>query len=199
MLAAMNKNHALFIRLSCLLLTLLLFSGSIRLAESQQSGIKRIDAPISETDLGKIFDPIFSEQIEKLHVPGAVVAVVKDGKIIFTKGYGVADIEKKTPVVPDKTIFRIGSITKVFTATAVMQLADRGKINLNDDVNKYLKDFKVPNTYPQPITFANLLTHTSGLDEVTPGRRTGDETKIIPLGAFLKTRLRTANASRRNY
>jgi len=92
-----------------------------------------------------------------------VVVVVKDGKTIFTKGYGYGDIEKKTPVVPNKTIFRIGSITKVFTATAVMQLADRGKISLEDDINKYLKGFQVPNTYQQPITFANLLTHTSGL------------------------------------
>ncbi|MBA2338986.1 MAG: beta-lactamase family protein, partial [Pyrinomonadaceae bacterium] len=144
---------------------------------------------MNATDLEALFDPVFAGQMAKLHIPGAVVAVVKDGKIIFTKGYGYADIEKKTPVVPDKTIFRIGSITKVFTAMAVMQLADRGKINLSDDVNKYLKDIKVPSTFPQPITFANLLTHTSGLDEISPGRRTNDESKIIPLGAFLKTGL----------
>lgn len=134
-------------------------------------------------------DPIFAEQMAKLHIAGAVVAVVQDGKILFTKGYGYADVEKKTPVVPDKTIFRIGSITKVFTATAVMQLADRGRINLKDDVNKYLKGVKVPATYPQPITFANLLTHTSGLDEISPGRRTGDESKVIPMGEFLKSRI----------
>jgi CubicO group peptidase (beta-lactamase class C family) len=140
-------------------------------------------------ELETIFDPIVADQMSKLHIPGAVVVVVKEGRILFTKGYGYADIEKKTPVVPEKTIFRIGSITKVFTATAVMQMADRGKIKLTDDVNKYLKDFKVAPTYPQPITFGNLLTHTSGLDEVTPGRRTDDESKVVPLGAFLKTRL----------
>jgi CubicO group peptidase (beta-lactamase class C family) len=60
---------------------------------------------------------------------------------------------------------------------------------LNDDVNKYLKGVQVPNSFPQPITFANLLTHTSGLDEISPGRRTGNEAEIIPLGAFLKTRI----------
>lgn len=144
---------------------------------------------INGNELESLCDPIFAEQMAKLHIPGAVVAVVKDGKITFTKGYGYADMEKKTPVVPDKTIFRIGSITKVFTATAVMQMADRGRINLKDDVNKYLKGVKVPATYPQPITFANLLTHTSGLDEISPGRRTDDESKVIPLGEFLKTRL----------
>lgn len=144
---------------------------------------------INQKDLETLFDPVFAERMEKLHIPGAVIAVVKDGKILFTKGYGIADVEKKTPVIADKTIFRIGSITKVFTSTAVMQLADQGKINLNDDVNKYLKGVQVPNTFPHPITFANLLTHTSGLDEISPGRRTSNEAELIPLGAFLKTRI----------
>jgi CubicO group peptidase (beta-lactamase class C family) len=143
----------------------------------------------NRTALQSLLDPIFAQQMAKLHIPGAVIAIVKDGKILFTRGYGYADIEKKTPAVPNETIFRIGSITKVFTATAVMQLADRGRISLNDDVNKYLNGFQVPATYPQPITFANLLTHTSGLDEITPGRRTSDESKVIPLGEFLKTRM----------
>lgn len=140
-------------------------------------------------ELETLFDPIVGEQMAKLHIPGAVVVVVKEGRIIFTKGYGYADIEKKSPVISDKTLFRIGSITKVFTATAVMQMADRGKIKLADDVNKYLKSFKVPPTYAQPITFVDLLTHTSGLDEITPSRRTDDESKVVPLGAFLRTRL----------
>lgn len=139
--------------------------------------------------MDSLLDPIFAEQMAKLHIPGAAIAIVKDGKVLFTKGYGYADLEKKTHVVPDKTIFRIGSITKVFTATAVMQLADRRRISLNDDVNKYLKGFQIPATYPQPITFANLLTHTSGLDEITPGRRTSDKSKVIPLAEFLKTRM----------
>jgi uncharacterized protein (TIGR02246 family) len=144
---------------------------------------------LNPKDLETLLDPIFSERMEKLHIPGAAIAVVKDGKILFTKGYGVADIEKKTPVIPDKTIFRIGSITKVFTATAVMQLADSGRINLNDDVNKYLTGDKVPNAFSQPITFANLLTHNSGLDEISPGRRTSDSSQVVPLGSFLKTRI----------
>ena len=140
-------------------------------------------------ELETLFGPIFAERMEKLHIPGAVVAVIKDGKIIFTKGYGVADVEKKNPIVPDKTLFRIGSITKVFTATAVMQLADNGRINLTDDVNKYLRGVRVPNTFAQPITFVHLLTHTSGLDEISPGRRTSNEAELVPLGAFLKTRI----------
>lgn len=147
------------------------------------------DSSISSQDLEKLLDPIFAERMQKLNIPGAVVSVVKDGKIVFTKGYGVADVDKKNPVVADKTIFRIGSISKVFTALAVMQLADAGKINLTDDINKYLKGVTVPNTFPQPVTFANLLTHTSGLDEISPGRRTSNEAEVVPLGAFLKTRI----------
>jgi CubicO group peptidase (beta-lactamase class C family) len=143
----------------------------------------------THSNLETLLDPILAERMEKLHIPGAVISIVKDGKVIFIKGYGVTDLEKKSPVVPDKTIFRIGSITKVFTATAVIQMADRGKINLGDDVNKYLKDVRVPATFSQPITFANLLTHTSGLDEISPGRRTSNEAEVVPLGAFLKTRI----------
>ena len=140
-------------------------------------------------ELEAFLDPIFAAQMGKLHIPGAAIAVVKDGKIFFTKGYGYANLERKTPVAPDKTIFRIGSITKVFTATALVQLAERRKINLNDDVNKYLKDFKIPNTYPQPVTLANLLTHTAGFDEINLGRKTTSADKVMPLGEFLKTRL----------
>lgn len=155
-------------------------------AQNQSAPLRRTD---EAKELEKLFDPIFADRMEKLHIPGAAVAVVKDGKILFAKGYGVADLEKKTPVVADKTIFRIGSITKVFTANAVMQLADKGKINLSDDVNKYLKGVRAPDTFPQPITFQHLLTHTSGLDEISPGRRTSNEAELIPLGAFLKTRI----------
>ena len=144
---------------------------------------------IDAKELETLLDPIFAEQMEKLRIPGAVISVVRDGKIIFSKGYGVADVEKKTPVIPGKTIFRIGSITKVFTATAVMQLADQRRINLNDDVNKYLKGVRVPDAFSQPVTFHHLLTHTSGLDEISPGRRTSNEAEVIPLGAFLKTRI----------
>lgn len=181
-------NKSIYVRLMCLLVV-----SAVVLTQTHSSS--QMQVQVAQTDLTDakeleaFLDPIFTGQMEKLHIPGAVISVVKDGKTIFAKGYGVADIERKTPVVPGKTIFRIGSITKVFTATAVMQMADRGKITLQDDVNKYLTGVKVPNTFAQPITFASLLTHTSGLDEISPGRRTSDESQVIPLGAFLKTRV----------
>lgn len=182
-------NSSIHVRLMCLLM-------SAALLFTPHQPPSKIHAQATQTnnlahpkELETFLDPIFAEQMAKLHIPGAVISIVKDGKTVFTKGYGVADIEKKTPVVPEKTIFRIGSITKVFTALAVMQMADFREINLHDDVNKYLKGVKVPNTFPEPITFASLLTHSSGLDEISPGRRTGDESKVIPLGEFLKTRI----------
>jgi uncharacterized protein (TIGR02246 family) len=166
-------------------------SGDWRFHIDSYSDLPRpqTNSSIRAEDLENLFDPIFAAQMPQLGIPGAVIAVVKDGKIIFAKGYGVADVDKKTPVVADKTIFRIGSISKVFTALAVMQMADAGKLNLTDDVNKYLKSVTVPNTFPEPVTFASLLTHTSGLDEISPGRRTSIEAEVIPLGAFLKTRI----------
>src|SRR4028118_970382 len=178
------KTNLLKISSGLFLLLIVACYTDIQEAHSQQSA-----AAINAKDLETLFDPIFAGQMEKLHIPGASISVVKDGKIVFTKGYGVADVEKKNPVIPDKTLFRIGSITKVFTATAVMQLAEKGKIKLGDDVNKYIRGVQVPDTYPQPITFVHLLTHTSGLDEISPGRRTSNEAELVPLGAFLKTRI----------
>jgi CubicO group peptidase (beta-lactamase class C family) len=182
-------KNSIDVRLMCLLMMSALIFTQSQPPSKIQAQVAQTNNLTDSKELGAFLDPIFAEQMAKLHIPGAVISVVKDGKTIFTKGYGVADIEKKTPVVPDKTIFRIGSITKVFTATAVMQMADRRKINLDDDVNKYLTGVKVPNSFSQPITFASLLTHTSGLDEISPGRRTSDESKVIPLGEFLKTRI----------
>jgi CubicO group peptidase (beta-lactamase class C family) len=182
-------NNSIYVRLTCWLVVSVLFFAQTRTPAEIQAQVATAKSLTDAKELEAFLDPIFAEQMAKLHIPGAVISVVKDGKTIFTKGYGVTDIERRTPVVPDKTIFRIGSITKVFTALAVMQMADRGKINLHDDVNKYLTGVKVPNTFAQPITFAHLLTHSSGLDEISPGRRTSDESKVVPLGEFLKTRI----------
>ena len=138
-------------------------------SQIQKVSKQNLDDP---KELENYLEPIVKRLMERLYAPGTVIAVVKDGKLFFTKGYGYANVEKKTPVIPDKTIFRIGSITKVFTANATVQLADRGKIKLNEDVNKYLKDLKIDEKFPQPITVANLLSHTAGLDEFSSGRRT---------------------------
>ena len=97
---------------------------------------------------------------------GAVVAVVKDGQIIFEKGYGYADVEKRTPPDPKLTLFRPGSVSKLFTWTAVMQLVEQGKLDLDADINKYLDaDFQIAPRGGKPITLRNIMTHTAGFEE----------------------------------
>lgn len=146
--------------------------------------------PTDPQELESFLDKFFAQEMSKKHVPGAVFTLVKDGKIFFSKGYGYADLEKKIPVVPSQTLFRVGSVSKLFTTTAVMQLAEQGKLNLNDDVNKYLKRFQIPKTYPQPITFTHLLTHTDGFDSGWGiGAFSRSQSKMTPLGDFIAKRL----------
>src|SRR5215204_766444 len=104
-------------------------------------------------------DEYIHNEMEKRHVPGLAVAVVKDGKVLLAKGYGMASVELQAPVKPE-TLFQTASIGKQFTATAVMMLVEQGKINLNEKINKYLGD--VPASW-NDITVRHLLNHTSGL------------------------------------
>src|SRR5262249_58548170 len=97
-------------------------------------------------------------------IAGATVAVVKDGKVLFSKGYGYADVAKKTPVSPETTLFRPGSVSKLFTWTAVMQLNEQGKLDLDRDINDYL-DFRIPDAFGKPITLKDIMTHTPGFVE----------------------------------
>ena len=83
-------------------------------------------------------DEFMAEQMSELHVPGVTFSLVQNGELFFAKGYGYADLKQKIPVLADKTLFRVGSISKLFVATAIMQLIEKGLLNLDDDVNKYL-------------------------------------------------------------
>ncbi len=121
--------------------------------------------PTDPAELESFLDELFAKQMEEHHIAGAAVSVVKDGKLLFAKGYGYADLEKDIPVDPEQTLFRIGSVTKLFTWTAVMQLVEQGKLDLDADINTYL-DFRIPDTYPQPITLKHLLTHTAGFEDL---------------------------------
>ncbi|HEV2224561.1 MAG TPA: serine hydrolase domain-containing protein [Candidatus Acidoferrales bacterium] len=139
---------------------------------------------LTEADLTAFFDGLVPLQIESNDIAGAVVAVVRDGKVIFAKGYGYADLAKKKPVSPEDTLFRCGSISKLFTWTAVMQLVQDGKINLDADINQYL-DFKVPQPFGKPITMRDLMTHTPGFEETIRDLITVDPTHIPSLRDYL--------------
>src|SRR5690348_6867006 len=114
---------------------------------------------------GSFFDQALPSRLAQFHVPGAVVSVVSGGHEVFAKGYGKASLESGAPFDPATSLVRIASITKLFTWTAVMQQVAAGRLDLNADVNQYLTTFKVPATYPQPITLLTLMNHTSGFEE----------------------------------
>ena len=119
---------------------------------------------LAPDDLGAFLDGFIPLQLHRENIAGAVVMVVKDGKVLYQHGYGYADVDKKILASTEATLFRPGSISKLFTWTAVMQQVEQGKINLDEDVNDYL-DFKIPNTFARPITMRNLMTHTAGFEE----------------------------------
>jgi len=158
-------------------------------APASSQTTKASPAVIDSAALAAFIDPIVTAQLEKEHIPGAVFAFVQNGRILYQRGYGFANVERGQPVDPERTIWRIGSISKVFTATAVVQLADMGRFRLTDDVNRYLADIKVPATFAEPVTFEHLLTHTGGFDEIRPGTRAETQAGLLPLGQFLNNKL----------
>ncbi|WP_018758537.1 serine hydrolase domain-containing protein [Paenibacillus terrigena] len=131
--------------------------------------------------LTPFMDGIMKVQMDNFKIPGAVISIVKDGKILFTKGYGYANIEKGALVDPETSLFRIASTTKLFTWTAVMQLVEQGKLDLDTDVNTYLKTVKIPKTYPQPVTMRHLMTHTAGFEEGGIGYQITTDPKKLPV------------------
>lgn len=143
------------------------------------------EGPTDPRELEAFLDQFFAEQMEESHIPGAVFVLVKADEIFFAKGYGYADVESSRPVVPDETVFLPGSVGKLFTAMAVMQLVEQGKLDLREDVNKYLDDFKIPLTYPAPVTVGDLLTHTGGFDERQLGAAVSTPEELLPLGQYL--------------
>lgn len=147
--------------------------------------MKMPDGPSDPVEVEAFLDSAMPANLARNNVPGSTVAVVKDGGLVLAKGYGYSDIGNKTPVVADRTLFRIGSITKLFTWTAVMQLVDEGKIDLDADVNTYLKDFRIPDTYPgRPITMRHLMTHTAGFEDSEHHMTVPDLQHIVPFRKY---------------
>jgi CubicO group peptidase (beta-lactamase class C family) len=135
------------------LLATLLFALALS-AAAQATGANK--------DLGAAINALLAETF-KPNEPGAAVIVVKDGQAVFRKGYGMANLELGVPIEPDM-IFRIGSVTKQFTAVAVLMLAEQGKLSLSDEITRFLPDYP---TQGHKITVEHLLTHTSGVKSYT--------------------------------
>ncbi len=136
-------------------------------------------------DLRTFFDGMMPYAIHREDIAGATLAVVKDGQIVFAQGYGYADLKTRKPVIADKTLFRPGSVSKLFTWTSVMQLVEQGKLDLDKDVNTYL-DFKVPEAFGQPITLRNIMTHTAGFEESVSELFLQKPEQLYPIGQYLQ-------------
>lgn len=159
-------------------------SGSASAIEPSQQ--VRSDGPLSDPDSFETFlNGVLNAQLEAHDIPGATVAVV-DGDSTFTKGYGVRDVRTDAPVEADDTLFRIGSTSKLFTWTAVMQGIEAGRLDLETDVNEYLDDITIPDTYDQPITLDHLVTHTAGFEERARGTFVLSEADLRPLSTMIR-------------
>jgi CubicO group peptidase (beta-lactamase class C family) len=150
---------------------------------------KPVEGPNDPVELEAFVDGMMKAHMEANHIAGATFSYVKDGEIFFAKGYGYADVEKKKPVKAEETMFRPGSVSKLFTWTAVMQLYEQGKLDLDADINTYLKDFKIPDKFGKPITLKNLMTHTPGFEEMIDDMAVKDPKDLWTLKKYVSTNI----------
>ncbi len=152
------------------------------------SGVTQAPPDLTAANLASEIDPIMAEWVGQHNGPGAVVVVVKRDALVFAKGYGFSDIDAGKPFTADATLVRPGSISKLFTGIAVMQLVDAGRLDLDRDVNGYI-DFVIPT--PEggvPVTLRRLLTHRAGFEDHVKGLFSRDRDPV-PLGRWLATNL----------
>ncbi len=147
----------------------------------------QIGSPAPE-ELERFIDQFMASRMTRLHAPGAAVVVVKDGHVLLEKGYGYADLQRRTPFSAI-TRFRAKSVSKTFTATAVMQLAEHGRLDLQAPVTSYLPGFSLPSGNEPPITLNQLLTQTSGIGDRAIGTLTRDRVEATDLRSYLATNM----------
>lgn len=149
---AMKKMKMAF--MMALSAAVLLSGSNVNAAENEKTTSENFEESV---------DAFFEEKMKEYEIPGAAVAVVEHGEVVLEKSYGVSNVEKNTEF-SDDTTFRIASITKTFTAAALLQLVEQGKVELDEDILTYLPKLEIENPYDVPITVENLLTYTSGID-----------------------------------
>ncbi len=153
-------------------------------ANTAPAGSQESSHVLEKADLEAFFDGVVPLQLERSDVAGATVLVTKDGQEFLKKGYGFSDLAKKKPVDPGNTIFRLASISKLFTWISVMQLVEQGKLDLDTDVNRYI-DFQITPAFGKPMTLRNLMTHTGGFEEEIRDILLVDSKKMISLREYL--------------
>ncbi|MEK8211298.1 serine hydrolase [Paenibacillus sp. FSL L8-0463] len=172
-----------------LVLSSLLISSFVPQPTASASALKQQATRATEAKEVEAFaDQFFNQPKIKEQLTGAAVVLVKNDQVLLEKGYGYADISSKKPIDPEKTVFRVASISKLFTATAVMQLAEQGAIDLQADLQTYLGDLKIVNKTNKTLTMEHLLTHTSGFDYTDSA---GGSAKEVPNSQFIKENVPT--------
>ena len=145
------------------------------------------EAASDDRDVDAFFDGFFARQLKELGIPGAVIVWVRDGAVRHATGYGMANRATAAPVDYEQTVFRLASVSKLFTALCALQLAETGKLDLDTDVNRYLQGMHVGSEEFGPVTPSRLLVHTGGVDERLLGYLTRDPRQVANLGGYLKT------------
>ncbi|MEG3089243.1 serine hydrolase domain-containing protein [Sphingomonas sp. PB4P5] len=168
-------------------LSLALLASSAMPVTAQTSARASTAALAAITTLPAFIDGVMAQQIATREVAGAVVTVVQNGRVIMSRGYGYADVDRAIPVDPATTLFRPGSVSKLFTWVALMQQIERGNVSMDADVNQYI-DFKVPAFEGKPITVRDLFQHTEGMSDVG-GIIIPDPAKVEPFGKWIATHI----------
>ncbi|MEA1942488.1 MAG: serine hydrolase domain-containing protein [Pseudomonadota bacterium] len=150
-------------------------------ADASETGAPQL----TRSDVDAWLDGIMPYALAEGDIVGAQVTVVRDGEILTSRGFGYSDLAERQPVDGFETMFRPGSISKLFTWIAVMQQVEAGHIDLDEDVNAYL-DFEIPEAFGEPVTMRNLMTHTPGFQERFRNLIVSDPELALPLEDFLK-------------
>lgn len=163
-------------RIAMLLVVMLAVSSGVAATAAEAQ-------PLTRDDVAAFLDGMIPYAIKRGNIAGATIAVVDGGQVLFEKGYGFSDMKTRAPVTADGTLFRAGSVSKLMTWTAVMQLVQAGKIDLDRDVNDYL-DFRIPEKLGR-ITMRDLMTHTAGFEDTISGAFVQKPQQLVPLRDYL--------------
>ncbi len=144
-----------------------------------------LEGPVDPAELEAWLDGYLGAYMKAENVAGATVSIVRGGELWLSKGYGFANVDERTPVDPETTLFRVGSISKLFVWTSIMQLVERGVLDLNEDVNTYLEGVEVPATYPEPVTLGHIMSHSAGFEDHVIGLFGDDVEDLRPLSELL--------------
>ena len=160
--------------------------GGLLFAQSNQ---KELSSDIDKLLIQRIIDSVVPAAMEEYSVPGGAISVVLQDSIIYKEGFGYRNWDQKNAVDPNKTVFRVASVSKLLTTVAVLQLVDDGLVDLDTDVENYLEEIGISNSFDTKVTLRQLLTHTAGFDKRNVLRRRLKEENVPSLKDHLNRRL----------